>query len=135
MLFGEKVKMLRKEKGLTQAELAEKCGVTLRSIQNYELKSLFPKSQDVVMKLCEVLDTTPDYLISDDDRFLNKAYDENGERGRVSAEKVLENVTALFAGGQLSDRDKDAVMQAIQEAYWESKKINKKYTPKKYRKD
>lgn len=134
MLFGEKVKMLRKEKGLTQAELAEKCGVTLRSIQNYELKSLFPKSQDVVMKLCEVLDTTPDYLISDDDRFLNKAYDENGERSRVSAEKVLENVTALFAGGQLSDRDKDAVMQAIQEAYWESKKINKKYTPKKYRK-
>ncbi len=135
MLFGEKVKMLRKEKGLTQAELAEKCGVTLRSIQNYELKSLFPKSQDVVMKLCDVLDTTPDYLISDDDRFLNKAYYENGERGRVSAEKVLENVTALFAGGQLSDRDKDAVMQAIQEAYWESKKINKKYTPKKYRKD
>ena len=67
MLFGEKVKQLRKEKGLTQTELAEAVGVTLRTVQNYEGKNLFPKNQDVVNKLCKVLDTTPDYLISDDD--------------------------------------------------------------------
>ena len=38
MLFGEKVKLLRKEKGLTQTELAEAVGVTLRTVQNYEGK-------------------------------------------------------------------------------------------------
>ena len=55
MLFGEKVKQLRKEKGLTQTELAEAVGVTLRTVQNYEGKNLFPKNQDVVNKLCCLL--------------------------------------------------------------------------------
>ena len=30
----------------------------------------------------------------------------------------------------MSDEDKDKVMKAIQEAYWEAKEINKKYTRK-----
>lgn len=136
MLFGEKVKMLRKEKGLTQAELAEACNVTLRTVQNYEGKNLFPKGQDVVNKLCETLGTTPDYLISDDDRFVNAAYEEGGTRDRRYAENLVGEIRALFAGGEISEADRDKVMQAIQDAYWDAKEKNrKKYTPKKYRKD
>lgn len=135
MLFGEKVKQLRKEKGLTQTELAEAVGVTLRTVQNYEGKNLFPKNQDVVNKLCKVLDTTPDYLISDDDKFVNAAYERDGTRDRRYAEKLVSEVSAFFFGGELPEEDRDNVMQAIQEAYWRSKEKNKKYTPKKYRKD
>lgn len=135
MLFGEKVKQLRKEKGLTQTELAEAVGVTLRTVQNYEGKNLFPKNQDVVNKLCKVLDTTPDYLISDDDKFVNVAYERGGTRDRRYAEKLVTEVSAFFFGGELPEEDRDNVMQAIQEAYWRSKEKNKKYTPKKYRKD
>lgn len=43
--------------------------------------------------------------------------------------------SAFFFGGELPEEDRDNVMQAIQEAYWRSKEKNKKYTPKKYRKD
>ncbi|WP_294412757.1 helix-turn-helix transcriptional regulator [uncultured Ruminococcus sp.] len=135
MLFGEKVKQLRKEKGLTQTELAEAVGVTLRTVQNYEGKNLFPKNQDVVNKLCKVLDTTPDYLISDDDVFINEAHDKGGTKGRQNAERIIKEVSALFSGGDLSDADRDNVMKCIQEAYWESKEQNKKYAPKKFRKD
>ncbi|MBR5683479.1 MAG: helix-turn-helix transcriptional regulator [Ruminococcus sp.] len=35
--------MTEYEKGLTQTELAEAVGVTLRTVQNYEGKNLFPK--------------------------------------------------------------------------------------------
>ena len=35
---------------------------------------------------------------------------------------------------ELSENDKDAVMRALQDAYWMAKERNKeKYTPKKYR--
>ena len=34
----------------------------------------------------------------------------------------------------LSDEDKDALMSAFSKAYFKSKEENKKYTPKKYRK-
>jgi transcriptional regulator with XRE-family HTH domain len=135
MLFGEKVKQLRKEKGLTQTELAEAVGVTLRTVQNYEGKNLFPKNQDVVNKLCRVLDTTPDYLISDDDRFVNDAYERGGTRDRRYAEKLVTEVSAFFFGGELPEEDRDNVMKCIQEAYWRSKEKNKKYIPKKYSKD
>ena len=135
MLFGEKAKQLRKEKGLTQTELAEAVGVTLRTVQNYEGKNLFPKNQNVVNKLCRVLETTPDYLISDDDRFVNAAYERGGTRDRSYAEKLVTEVSAFFFGGELPEEDRDNVMQAIQEAYWRSKEKNKKYIPKKYRKD
>ena len=135
MLFGEKVKQLRKEKGLTQTELAKAVGVTLRTVQNYEGKNLFPKNQDVVNKLCVVLGTNPDYLITYNDIFINEAYENGGTRSRHQAEKIISDVSAFFSGGEISDEDRDEVMKCIQEAYWESKEKNKKYTPKKLRKD
>ena len=39
MVFKERLKEKRTEANLTQVELAEKAGVTARTIQNYELGS------------------------------------------------------------------------------------------------
>ena len=136
MLFGEKVKQLRKEKKLTQTELAEAIGVTLRTVQNYETKNLFPKNQDVVNKLCRVLETSPDYLISDDESFVNETHESVETSDTLSAEEIIKQANVFFFGGTIPEEDRDNVMQAIQEAYWRSKqKNNEKYTSKKYRKD
>ena len=52
----------------------------------------------------------------------------------VCREELVAGVSALFAGGELSENDKDAVMRALQDAYWMAKERNKeKYTPKKYK--
>lgn len=40
-------------------------------------------------------------------------------------------MTGLFAGGELPEEDKDALFEAIQEAYWQSKIENKKYGNRK----
>ena len=56
---------------------------------------------------------------------------EGSGRDSVNAE-----VPASLAGGEMADEDLDTFMQAVQQAYWEVKKINReKYTPKKYRKE
>lgn len=135
MLFGEKVKQLRKEKKLTQTELAEAIGVTLRTVQNYETKNLFPKNQNVVNKLCKVLETSSDYLISDDE-FVNRTHENEETSDMLSAEEIINQANVFFFGGEIPEEDRDNVMRAIQEAYWRSKQKNKeKYTPKKRRKD
>jgi len=41
----------------------------------------------------------------------------------------------LFAGGELNEEDKEKVFRAITEMYWKAKDNNKKYTPKKYKKN
>jgi hypothetical protein len=40
--------------------------------------------------------------------------------------ELVNAVGGLFAGGDLSEEDKDAVMQAIMEAYWDAKARNAK---------
>ena len=58
-----------------------------------------------------------------------------GSRGMKQAKDLIEGMSGLFAGGTLSEQDKDAVMKALQDIYWESKARNvEKYTPKKYKK-
>ena len=44
-------------------------------------------------------------------------------------------VSGLFAGGNIADEDLDVMMKALQDAYWIAKEKNKKFTPKKYRRD
>ena len=134
MELNERLAKLRRMKGLTQAELADKVGVTTRSIQNYELGTRTPK-MDTIAKIAEALEIDEKAILSDEDYFVIEAHEKYGSRGKKDAEELVKNATALFSGGQLSENDKARVLEAIQEAYFEAKIINKKYTPKKYRKN
>lgn len=132
MQIHEKIKRLRQRSGMTQSELAERVGVSLRSIQNYELGLRYPK-RDILARLCTVLDVSVEYLVSGSDRFLMDAEEEGGARGKRAAQQLIDSADALFTGGVLSEEDQDKVMLALQKIYWKTKEKNRKYTPKKYR--
>lgn len=135
MELKDKLSRLRKIAGLTQIELGKKAGVTTRAIQNYESGSRIPRL-DVLSKLAYALEVDVDDLVSDNEHFIIKAKEKYGSKGKVDAEELIQNANALFAGGDISEEDKANVMEALQEAYWKAKIMNKKkYTPKKYRKD
>ena len=119
MTFNEKLKKARKNKSLTQAELAEKIGVTARSVQNYELGARYPK-RDILARICKVLGVRIETLVGSDD-FLGIVEAEDGEAGVASAQRLLSCAGALFAGGELSEEDKDKVMLALQKIYWKEK--------------
>ena len=134
MELKDRIAGIRKYKGLTQAELAQKIGMTTRAIQNYESGNRIPKSA-VLEKIAEGLGVTIDDLASEDDKFVIKATEQYGSRGKVDAQQLIENANALFAGGDITEEDKTYVMEALQEAYWRAKIKNKRHIPKKYRKD
>lgn len=62
MEFGEKLKRLRKEKGLTQEQLATLIGVKNSVISFYEVGDRMP-SPEVVKKLAVALHISSDYLL------------------------------------------------------------------------
>ena len=134
MELKDRIAGIRKYKGLTQAELANKIGMTTRAIQNYESGNRIPKSA-VLEKIAEGLGVTIDDLASEDDKFIIQATEQYGSRGKVDAQQLIENANALFAGGDITEEDKTYVMEALQEAYWRAKIKNKRHIPKKYRKD
>ena len=87
-----------------------------------------------VKKLADALGVTTDQLLGDDGRMIVEAGEKYGVRGAKQAKELLSEVTGLFAGGEMSEADMDEMMRAMQDAYWDAKEKNKKYTPKKYRK-
>ena len=135
MTFGEKVKNERNRLGLNQDELAKKIGVTRRVISSYENDSSRPRGTERYKKLAEALGVNINYLLSEDEAFIADVEDNYGHRGAKQAKELLAEVTGVFAGGEMADEDMREMVDAIQEAYLIAKKNNKKYTPKKYRKD
>ena len=135
MLFGDKIKELRNLADMSQQELANRTGLSLRSIQNYESNQRYPKDVAILNKLCTALGTTIEELMKEEDQFILEAASKFGSRGKNDAEKLIEEVGGLFAGGELNEEDKDKVFRAITEMYWKAKDNNKKYTPKKYKKN
>ena len=134
MRFGEKLCAMRKEKGLTQAELAKLAGVGLRTITNYEKGTTYPQNREVYSVLAQILGCDADYLHNEGDDFIAMAGQEYGYRGKRGAGRQLKEIRGAFSGGEMAEEDMDELMLAIQEAYIDAKKRNKKYTPKKYRK-
>ena len=131
--LGEKLKQMRAEKHLSQQEVADALHVTRGTYLSYESGRRHPRNRKGYEKLADFFGVDVDYLYGNDEIFLNAASDAYGSRGRKQAAALVAGVQGMFAGGDISEDDKDAVMQAIQAAYWEAKNDAKKYTPKKYR--
>lgn len=135
MKFGEKLRKLRTEKSITQEEISKAIGVSRRTYVSYEQDGRYPRKREVYTKLAEILGCDVNYLLTEDEEFISSAGDQYGSRGKRQAEQLVSELSGMFAGGELSESDMDAVMIALQKAYFDCKADNQKYTPKKYRKD
>lgn len=131
MSFGKKIKELREKKGLTQVELAKILGTTVKTISNYEAKNMRPRKMDMFEKMADIFEVNVNFLLTEEDYFVMNSRDHFGYKGAMDAAALLESMTGLFASGELPEEDKDALFQAIQEAYWQSKIENKKYGKRK----
>lgn len=133
MKFSERLKTIRESRNLTQVQLAKLSGVSERMIQNYEGGIHRPRIE-VAEKLAKALNITADELLGNSGMLIVEAEKKGGAKSARDVKALVDEVIGMFAGGSLPQEDKDAYMNAISRAYFESKEENKKYTPKKYRK-
>ncbi len=133
MVFKERLKEKRMEAGLTQVQLAEKAGVTARTIQNYELGNRKPSNMEVIQKIADALNTTTEYLLGSSGTYVVEAHEKGGSKAARDIEQLVSEVTGLFAGGELSEESLEGAMKALNDAYWIAKEKNRKFTPQKYR--
>ena len=61
-LFCERLKLLRKERGLKQREMAEQLGLALSSYQCYEYAQRFPDVHGLIA-IADFFDVSLDYLV------------------------------------------------------------------------
>ena len=141
MTFGERLRNARTAMNLSQKELAVKAGIGERSMTKYEQRGVHPQAP-TLKKLAEILNVTVSYLLGDDEsskqtnadqeKFLQSAKRDFGYKGLREAEDVLGRVSALFAGGELNEKEKEIFFQSIMEDYLECKaEAREKFTGKK----
>ena len=131
MKFGQKVQEQRKKAGLLQQELADKLGITKRTLANYEGGNSYPQNRILYTKLADVFKVDINYFLTEDEEFLTQAAEMYGKKGQAQAQNILNQAAALFAGGELSEKDEIAFLHDMQAIFLESKKIAKsKYSNK-----
>ncbi len=133
MKFGEKVKKLRKDVKLSQGELAEKIGVSGRTVASYEAGTSYPRYKETYEAIATALGVDVNYLRTEEEEFLEDVGQQFGTRGQRQAAAIMTEARQLFAGGELSEEDKLAFFLEMQELFVHSKQeAKKRYTPKKY---
>lgn len=60
--LADKLKQARKDKGLSQTQLAKKMEIDRKTIGNWENDLGFPNAQKL-KRICEILDVSADYLL------------------------------------------------------------------------
>ena len=102
MNFGDILKKLRKDKNLTQDELAQKINSSRSNIANYENGKNMP-SVEILQKLSELFDVSTDYLL--------------GKSDQRNPEKVnIEEVDVAFSSGYkgLNDTNKMIIQNTLE---------------------
>lgn len=89
MHTGRFIASCRKEKGLTQAQLAEKLNITDRAVSKWETGKCMPDSS-IMLELCNILDVTVNELFSGERIEMNN-YEEKVNENLIEFKKKEEN--------------------------------------------
>lgn len=135
--LGNRLKALRGER--TQQQLADYLGITRPAYTAYERGTRQP-DYETLQKLADFFDVSIDYLLGRTDKPANKSLPETTEKDIAKRlqnfkEEIEQSDGLAFSGDPLSDEAKETLIESMEYIFRQTAKINKKYTPKKYRND
>lgn len=108
MFLHERIRSLRKEKGWSQIELAERSKTDPRQISRYENGHITP-SVEVMIRLARTLDITMDYLLIED-----------AQKRPINMEKN-ELMEKLYAVEALAPEDRETLLKVLEALVAKSK--------------
>ena len=130
MKIGEKIKELRKQKGLSVEEVADKLGVSVSTQYRYENASITKIPIDVIDKLCKILDTTTSELMG-----TNSVSTENVSEMPMKFDSASEAMTSIlkmpmlaaYGGYDLESMDDETMKDFANEILGQLRLVSYKY--------
>lgn len=141
--LGKRIKYLREKNDYSQKRVADAIGISNVQLSRYESGDRKPDPETISL-LASFFDVSTDYLLGRTDNPSSKPYtseltakDERDIAKRLEQIKhEIESTDGLaFDGEPLSEEAQESFLEAMEYIVRTTKKINKKYTPKKYRKE
>ena len=94
---GTYIAALRKAKGMTQADLAERLNLSFQAVSKWERGECLPDA-GILLELADVLNTTADSLLRGGETTLSF-------RGKISVENIIKGIEYLFELPRLIGKD------------------------------
>ncbi|EUJ27365.1 helix-turn-helix domain-containing protein [Listeria cornellensis] len=140
-MFGNRLKQLRNSLNMTQEEMANKLDISRSAYSHLENERNEPDTE-TLNKLASFHDVSIDYLLGrSDSKSLNSegftVKEDNDIKKRIDAMKqdLASSGALMFDGEPLSEDALDSLMDILEHAEKTVTKVNRKYTPKKYKVD
>jgi len=94
-MLGEKIQRLRKEKGLSQEELAAQLTVSRQAISKWELNESIPEMENIV-QLSNLFEVSTDFLLKED--IENEKANEPTIKSQKNINDIANGIVILFIG-------------------------------------
>lgn len=127
--FGEKIKLLRKQNNITQTQLAELTGVSLRTIINYEKYNKKPKQPEMYELLAKALNAEVSELQNTKGDYVSITKKKLTKTQQTPVEFLSSEINRIFASDEFSDEDKLTLLLNVEKSFWKhnlKRKTNKK---------
>lgn len=96
MIFSEKLQLIRKNKGLTQEELAEKLSVSRQAVAKWESGQVYPEITNLI-QISDLFNVTVDYLVRDQECMISCADESNENIEQLIEFRLEANVNTYAA--------------------------------------
>lgn len=96
MIFSEKLQLLRKNKGLTQEELAERLSVSRQAVAKWESGQVYPDISNLI-QISNTFNVTVDYLVRDQECMISCADEQRQDMEQLIAFRLEANVNTYAA--------------------------------------
>ena len=126
MLLKDKIKQLRKDRGLTQASLGKLINKSSQVISNWERGYTSSINQDDIKRLANALNINISELLDDTDFNINNAINAQVENKPKDLIKLLEKEEYTLNGVLVTPEDKEKLKRIIESAFWHEKEKNKR---------
>lgn len=142
--LGRRIKYLREEKKLSQLEFSKILNISNSTLSQYEAGNRMP-SDETKKKIAKYFNVSLDYLMGASN--IRNPYktttNDLTEKDQREIEKILDktrhslekNDGLMLQGEPVSPEAVESILEALEFGMRQAKKMNKKYTPKKYRKE
>ena len=102
---GEQIVALRKRKGLTQAELAQRLNISFQAVSKWERGETLPDTA-ILIDLANILETTIDNILTGGEKMMNY-------RGKITVSDMRRGIECLSEMGKLLGKDNIIYRYAI----------------------
>lgn len=125
MSFGQKLRYLRKQYGLSREELAKKLGLSYWAIAKYETDSRVP-DREIIKKIASLFKVKIDFLYDYEESCINDSrapywWHRDTPPSNIELEEFLKSANIYFDGAPLNEEDKEDILTYLK-VKWEREK-------------